>query len=303
MAQVRLGVNNGFALKRWPEPSAWADVVANALGLRHVQLSFDVLDPGWPEASVARLCDEVREAASARGLAVDSTFTGLAGYAHNLMAHPDPDVRRHARRWFESGLAITARLGAGASGGHMGALSARDHADPGRRARVRRALVANVRSLARMARQLGLRTLLWEAMPVPRELPHTPAEAEELMAEVNDGDGVPVRLCFDLGHCCGPDLPAAPDPHAWLERLLPWTGMIHLQQTDGRGDHHWPFTPAHAATGIVDPRRVVEIARRSPLDTIDLVLELCHPHEAPDAQVVDDHRASVDVWTAAGATP
>lgn len=299
MAEVRLGINNGFAMKRWPEPRAWAEIVGKELGLRDVQLSFDLLDPGWPEPGLTRMCDQVRDAASAHGLSVQSTFTGLVGYAQNLLGHPEPDVRAHAQRWFESGVAVTARLGAGATGGYMGALSVRDYTDPRRRADARRELVRSVRSLARTAAAAGLSYLLWEPMPVPREMPHTPDEAVALLFEVNEGAGVPVRLCLDLGHCCAWDLEPTPDPHAWLEELLPWTAAVHLQQTDGRGDHHWPFTPEFAAAGIVDPRRVVEIARRSPLETVHLFLEICHAHEASDARVVDDLRASVEVWDAA----
>jgi sugar phosphate isomerase/epimerase len=298
MAELRLGINNGFALKRWPEPAAWAEIVTT-LGLRHVQLSFDVLDPGWPAPCVAELCERVRETARAHDLAIPSTFTGLVGYAQNLLAHPEPEVRAHARRWFEAGIAVTARLGAGATGGHLGALSSCDYADPRRRAEVRQALVANVRSLARTAAALGLESLLWEPMPVAREMPHTPEEAVELLAEVNDGGGVPVRLCFDLGHCCAADLAGPQDPQAWLERLLPWTSVIHLQQTDGRADHHWPFTDEYAASSVVDVRRVVEIARQSPLDTVYLFLEICHGHVVPDDQVVDDLKASVDTWACA----
>jgi hypothetical protein len=299
MAEVRLGINNGFAMKRWPEPAAWAEIISRQLGLRYVQLSFDVLDPGWPDACVTRMCEQVREAAKDHGLVIQSTFTGLVGYAQNLLAHPDRDVRAHAERWFESGLGITVRLGAEATGGHMGALSVRDHADPCRRAETRRALVAGVRALARKAATLGLRYLLWEPMPVPREIPHTPEEAVALLAEVNDGGGVPIRLCLDVGHCCAWDVEPKGDPYAWLEQLLPWTAVVHLQQTDGRADHHWPFTAEFARTGIIDPRRVVEIARQSSLETIYLLLEVCHAHETPDDRVIDDLKASVDAWATA----
>jgi sugar phosphate isomerase/epimerase len=248
---------------------------------------------------VADLCERVRETARAHDLVIQSTFTGLVGYAQSLLAHPEPPVRAHARRWFEAGIAVTARLGAEATGGHMGALSAWDHADPRRRREMRQALVASVGSLARTSAALGLEYLLWEPMPVAREMPHTPDEAVALLAEVNDGVGVPVRLCFDLGHCCASDLAPGQDPHAWLERLLPWTPVIHLQQTDGRGDHHWPFTREFAATSVIDVRRVVEIARQSPLPTVYLFLEICHGHEVPDEQVIDDLRASVDTWAGA----
>ena len=299
MATVILGINNGFALKRWPEPEAWAEIIGRELGLRHVQLSFDLLDPAWPQPCLARLSERVRTAAVRHGLDISSTFTGLVAYAQNLLAHPESDVRDHARRWFESAVDVTAALGARSTGGHMGALSVRDYADPPQRAERRRVLIESVRSLSRKAAAVGLHNLLWEPMPVPREIPHTTDEALALLEEVNEGAAVPVQLCLDLGHCCAWDLEPKGDPHAWLETLLPWTAVIHLQQTDGLGDHHWPFTRRFAAEGIVSPARVVKIARESPLETVYLFLEICHPHEAPDRQVIEDLRESVNAWAGA----
>jgi hypothetical protein len=180
-------------------------------------------------------------------------------------------------------------------------MSVWDYGDPGRRARMRHELIGSVRGLAAEAKAAGIECLLWELMPVARELPHTVEEAEALLPEVNDGAGTPVRLCLDLGHCCAADAPSTCDPHDWLERLLPWTAAVHLQQTDGRGDHHWPFTREFDGVGIVDPARVVAIARRSPLERLALFLEVCHPHETPDQRVLDDLKESVDTWVRAGA--
>jgi hypothetical protein len=133
-------------------------------------------------------------------------------------------------------------------------------------------------------------------MPVPREIPHTPEEAVALMEEVNRDAPIPIRLCLDLGHCCAWDLERPGDPNVWLERLLPWTAAVHLQQTDGLGDHHWPFSRQYDGQGIVSPRRVVEIAGQSPLESIWLLLEICHPNEAPDGRVMADLKESVEVW-------
>jgi len=122
VAKVIFGINNGFALKRWPEPEAWAEIIGRDLGLRDVQLSFDLLDPAWPQPCLERLSERVRTAADRHGLDIPSTFTGLVAYAQNLLAHPEAEVREHARRWFESALDVTAALGARSTGGHMGAL-------------------------------------------------------------------------------------------------------------------------------------------------------------------------------------
>lgn len=297
MAQVVLGVNNGFAAKHWPEPEEWARVVAERLCLREVQLSFDLLHPGWPQPLRDTICRRTAEAASRFGLTVRSTFSGLIAYSGNLLGHPSQAAREQARNWCEAAIAVTAALGAEATGGHMGALSASDWEDPTRRQAMRCAVVDSVRDLTQVASAQGLKYLLWELMPSPREAPHTPEEAIAVMEEVNEGAAVPVRLAFDLGHCCAHDLPKPGDPHEWLERLLAWTPMVHLQQTDGRGDRHWPFTSEYEAAGIIQPRRIVEIARSSPLPRVDLVLEVIHVPETPPERVIEDLRRSVDTWT------
>ncbi len=45
MAKVELGINNCFAIGRYPEPEEWLRIVKEELGLQHVQFSFDLLDP------------------------------------------------------------------------------------------------------------------------------------------------------------------------------------------------------------------------------------------------------------------
>jgi len=150
--------------------------------------------------------------------------------------------------------------------------------------------------LARRASKSGLNCLLWELMPSASEPPHHPKEAEAILSEVNALTPIPVRLCLDLGHCCASDLPAPGDPEEWLRRLLPWTRMVHLQQTDGTEDRHWPFTPAYNSRGIIDPRSIIEIVYDSPEDTVDLVFEFAHPMTAPPRQVVNDYRQSIELW-------
>jgi hypothetical protein len=40
--RARLGINNCFAVRRWPQPGDWASIVANNLGLDTVELSLDL---------------------------------------------------------------------------------------------------------------------------------------------------------------------------------------------------------------------------------------------------------------------
>ncbi len=296
-AQVILGVNNGFAAKNWPEPRQWARLINKELGLQTVQFSFDLLEPTLPEPGRSALCAEILQAAQEYGLTIHSTFTGLIIYAQNQLAHPHPLVRNQAFEWFEAALEVTQKLGGEATGGHIGAMSVADYNDPQRRRFIRQSLVEAVQRLASLAARLGQGYFLWEAMPIPREIPHTPEEAIELMQEVNQDAAVPVYLCFDLGHCNSFDFDRPGDPHQWLERLLPWVRVVHLQQTDGMADHHWPFTDEYNRVGIIQPQRVVEIVKSSPFPEVPMFFELGHAFDVHERQIIEDHQRSVEHWS------
>lgn len=291
-----LGTNVGFANRAFPEPEVWAQIVAEQLGLREVQFSFDLLDPLLPEPGRGAACFEIVNATKKYGLTMHSTFTGGIAYSQNFLAHPNPNVRAQANCWYQGALEVTGKLGAEACGGHIGGMSAADYNDPERRRYIRAELIESVRNLTQLAARLGQKYFLWEFMPSPREIPHTPAESVELLKEVNVGAAVPVYLCFDIGHTMSYDFATAGDPHVWLEQLLPYSPVIHLQQTDGKADHHWSFSPEYDKVGIVNPQRIVEICKSSPFETVYLLFEFGHAFDAPDQQVIDEHKQSVERW-------
>lgn len=295
--KLTLGTNNAFALKTWPEPEMWTKIIRQDLGLKEVQFSFDLLDPMLDEPGLGTLVGQTLKAVQDHDLSMRTSFTGLVMYAQNLLSHPNPNIRAHGFHWYQKAVALTGQLGCEATGGHIGAMSARDYSDAQRRAFIRASLVEMVRELTMQAAKLGQKYFLWEAMPTPRELPHTPEEAIELMQEVNENAAIPVYICFDLGHCNSFDFERPGDPHAWLEKLLPWTPVIHLQQTDGVADHHWPFTPEFDKIGIIDTRRVVEIVKSSPFPEVTMLFELGHAFDVPDQQIIDDHKQSIETWT------
>ncbi|MDP2872111.1 MAG: TIM barrel protein [Bacillota bacterium] len=298
MAELRLAVNTCFAVKNWPMPADWLGIV-RGWGVERVQFSVDLLDPFMPGAS--RAAEEIREQAVDHGISIDSTFTGACAYHSNLLSHPDARYRAHALNWYRGVVKLSAAMGAGATGGHMGALSAAEAAAPALRSERLTGLAQAIGILGADAGRRGLKMLLWELMPSACEPPHTPAEASELLARANELSPVPVRLCFDLGHACAPDVlsGSGPDPetvYRWLAELLPVTPMVHLQQTDGLGDRHWPFAGDYQRQGIIEPARVREVLSASPLPGVDLVLEILHPPEAGQGQILDDWARSIERW-------
>ena len=111
---------------------------------------------------------------------------------------------------------------------------------------------------------------------------------------------VPVTLCLDVGHMCVPGTSGAErDPYAWLERLGSAATVVQLQQTDGAADHHWPFTAAANAAGIIDAGRVLAALDRSGAGEVALILEIIPPFEQDDAAVLADLRESAAYWQAA----
>jgi D-erythrulose 1-phosphate 3-epimerase len=298
--RARLGINNCFAVKRWPEAADWAPIVAD-LGLDTVELSLDLLTgPDTPDTPAGRdrVAERTRAALDRYGLRAGTVFTGLAAYSLNLLMHPDPEHRAAADHWYRDAIDLTARLGATAVGGHVGALSVRDGSDPARRAERWAGLREHLAGLAAYAHQRGLDHLLVENLVTERE-PSTMTLIEDLCTERTVAHA-PIKLCLDLGHpfasgAAGPDA----DPYAWLKHFGPRVPEIQLQQTDGRGDRHWPFTAEHDAGGRIDPGLVLDTLADAGAEDVLLILEVIPAFEADDRLVVGDLRASVRAWTRA----
>jgi sugar phosphate isomerase/epimerase len=292
--RYRLGVNTCFAVKRWPEPARWAELVAGTLGLDLVQHSLDLVDLD-ADAPIAAQAAAVAGASTQHGLEVHSTFTGLGAYGRNLLLDPDPDTRVRAVAWFGRALQFTALAGGRCAGGHIGAFSVSDWRDAGRREELTRALHGSLRELARRAYGLGLDAFLMENMAVRRE-PSTMAEVESLLAPAGDRQSA-IALCLDVGHQCVLGTSGEErDPYAWLRRLGARAPVVHLQQTDAKADHHWPFTPEHNAAGRIDADRVLAALDASGAAEVALVLEVIPAFEEDDDGVLDGLVQSVAYW-------
>jgi D-erythrulose 1-phosphate 3-epimerase len=294
MPTVGFGVNTCFAVKRWPEPEEWSRLLAE-MGVTQAQFSFDLADPVM--VGDESIYTDTRRACDEAGISITSAFTGLIPYSQNLLGHPSEPMRRQSLYWYRAAIDATAVLGGSAVGGHIGALSVRQYRDPeGRRRGIAR-IVEGVRELAQHAATRGLSCLLWEIMPVAREYPVGLEECEELMARLDGDTAVPIALCLDMGHACAAGATGANrDPYAWLERLGRYTQVVHVQQTDGVGDRHWPFTTEFNAQGIIDPARVVDLVAQFERPRVEIVLEAISAFEADDDAVLADVQESVAYW-------
>jgi sugar phosphate isomerase/epimerase len=288
-----LGINTGFAVKRWPRPADWAPIVREDLGLELVQVSLDLVDVSGDVDSLARDVDEHLEAADRYGLRLHSVFTGLAGYSSNLLLHPSERHRDAAEHWYERAIGFAGDLDTTSVGGHVGAFSVPDWVDPARRERLWEELRVRLARLAALARRRGLDGFLVENLAARRE-PSTMSDIESLIT-TGDPEHVPIELCLDVGHMCVPETEGDErDPYAWLRRLGGVASVIQIQQGDTEGDRHWPFTTRYAEVGRIDPDAVLKAL--GPEAKAPLVLEVIPAFEAPDAVVLADLVESARTW-------
>ena len=299
MAEIVLGINTCFAIGRYPEPEEWLRVVTEELGLSHVQFSFDLLDPVIVDWDVVqRKCSHIAELAAAAGVHIDTATTGEVPHKSNALLDPDPTIRRCYLRWYENLIRASSILGAEGSGVYLGTLSSKDNADPERRSYLISVLMEEIAHLTEIAKSEGQKYFMWEPMSVPREIPCTINETKELLALANRGSRIPVKLCLDVGHgWIRSSDPRDRDPYAWLRELAHLSPAIHMQQTDGKGSRHWPFSPEFNAKGLIVPEKVFDALERAGVQRTVIVFEyFFSAHALSEDGAIADMQTSVEHW-------
>ena len=299
MSKIILGINNCFALGRFPEPEEWLRVVKDELGLSNVQFSFDMLDPVIIDDEIVRdKCANIKKIADEKGVVIDTGSTGEVTHKFNSLLDPDPGMRRCYLRWYEKMIRAGSILGVEASGVYMGTLSRKDEGDPERKKFLISVLLEEIAYLTFIAKQEGQKYFLWENMSIPREPPCTIDETKELMERLNKISHIPVNLCLDVGHGYyrSPD-PRDRDPYTWLREFAHISPSIHMQQTDGKGSRHWPFTEEYNSQGVIVPEKVFETIEESGAEKTIIVFEFFYSaHAIPDESALDNLKISVDYW-------
>jgi sugar phosphate isomerase/epimerase len=280
---MNLSINLCFAVKRYLEPGAWARFIAEDLGLSAVQFTFDLLDPWWPDAERNTLIQQVVKAAASYGLDIPSAYVGLAHYVPGGLLDPSPDARRIAVQWWLRACDVAAALGAHAIGGPLGTMSITDAASRDARARRYRELLDSVTEITAHAHAAGLRQFLIEPTPIAREIPSTTGQSRQLITDLTARAAVPVALTLDVGHTVyeplyGPEATT----RDWISALAGMIGMIHLDNTDRRGDPHWGWPDER---GTIDVAGLAADLRTAGLGQVPVVLEVYPRFEDDDQQV------------------
>ncbi|MEK1890394.1 MAG: TIM barrel protein [Phyllobacterium sp.] len=282
---IPLGLNLSFCVKRWVTPELWAPLVHERLGIDLVQMSFDLVDPMWPDDVLDDCAKEVRQTADRYAITIHSAFIGLAHYTFNQLLHPNPRVRDVAEAWMRRAYRFAALAGIKRVGGPVGAIASRldgveaesipaaDYDD----------LIVRLGRLSLAAKEAGIIELYIEPTPLRREWPWTIAQADRMARDLGNTP-IPWKYCVDWGH--GTFEPLYGRYRAsmaeWFVGLAPHIGMVHLQQTDFQYDRHWDFSEP----GAVNPNDAARLQRECGLASRPVFLEVFYPFERDDASIL-----------------
>ena len=294
----RLSLSTNPFVNRFADPEDLVRTLARDVGIGHVQLTHEFINPAWPDRLVRRLTDRMAKVCAAEQLAVTSMMTGPYGRL-NHFGHPDAEVRAYYVDWFKRLADIAADLGCPAIGTQYAILTYRDFDDAGRRAAIMEAALGCWREVAEHAAARGLAYLFWEPMSVARELGHTQAETQALQDSL-DAAGLPIPLKpmvdIDHGDVTSPE-PADTDPYAWAEAFAPQSPIIHIKQSSMNKGGHWPFTATYNRDGRIQPERLIAAVEAGGGTDNELCLELAFREREPsDRAVVEAMRESVEYW-------
>jgi sugar phosphate isomerase/epimerase len=285
-------------VNRFAEPEDLIGTLADGVGIGHIQLVHEFINPSWKAATLRRLTGRMAKACALKRAKITSIMTGPYGRL-NHFAHPDADVRRYYVQWFKGMADIAGDLGAPAIGTQFGIFTFKDYDEPARRDELMRIALDCWREVAHHAKARGLTWLFWEPMSVGRELGHTLKDTQSLQDWI-DAAGLPIPLKpmvdIDHGDVTSPN-PADIDPYAWAKDFATQSPIIHIKQSTMNKGGHWPFTAHYNKDGRITPEQLIAAVKAGGGTDNELCLELAFREREPaDRSVVAALRESVAYW-------
>ena len=291
-------MNTNPLVNRYAEPEDMISVLTDEIGIGHIQLVHEFINPSWKPSTVRRLTDRMAKACAVKKAKITSIMTGPYGRL-NHFAHPDQDVRDYYVDWFKGMADIAANLGAPAIGTQFGIFTFRDYDNLSRRDALMQIALDCWREVAEHAKARGLSYLFWEPMSVGRELGHTIKECQNLQNWIDaSGLSIPLKPMVDIDHgdVTSPN-PVDIEPYAWAKEFATQSPIIHIKQSTMNKGGHWPFTSHYNRDGRITPEKLLAAIQTGGGTDNELCLELAFREREPmDRSVVSALRESVAFW-------
>ncbi len=293
---MKLGINTGFAVNRYPIPEQWMKIIGKDLNLKYIQLTADLINPAWDDFIIDDLVKRINKCKLEYNINIESVMTG-AFTRVNHFSHPDEEMRIYWKKWFKKLANITVRLGANNLSSHLGIMCYEDLYNGNKRNFILKETINAWKELAEYCKKIGLSSLSWEPMSIKREYGETIEETERIQ-KLFEGSALPINLCLDVDHG---DItsknPADYDYKMWLKTFANITPFLHIKQSLTDKGGHYPFIEEYNRMGKVNPKDVITILKeKGSMDTI-LLLELSFREREPNDSLVLQHlKESVDYW-------
>jgi D-erythrulose 1-phosphate 3-epimerase len=293
-----LSVNTNPLVNRFAEPEEFVSALTQDIGIGHIQLVHEFINPSWESRTIARLTARMAKALATNKAKITSAMTGPYGRL-NHFGHPDAEVRAYYVQWFKTYANIAADLGCPAIGTQFAILTYRDMDDPARYKATMDIALGCWCEVAEHAQSRGLSYLFWEPMSVARELGHTLKATQELQDWINAAD-LPIPLVpmvdIDHGDVTSDNLRDI-DPYAWAKDFATQSPIIHIKQSTMNKGGHWPFTATYNKDGRITPEKFIDAVRAGGGANNELCLELAFREREPtDRTVVAALKQSVTYW-------
>jgi D-erythrulose 1-phosphate 3-epimerase len=293
-----LSVNTNPLVNRFAEPEEFVSILADEIGIGHIQLVHEFINPSWDARTISRLTSRMAKALAANKAKITSAMTGPYGRL-NHFGHPDAEVRDYYVRWFKTYADIAADLDCPAIGTQFAILTYRDMDDPVRYKAIMDIALNCWRDVAEHAAKRGLKYLFWEPMSVARELGHTLQATQDLQNWINAAAlPLPLVPMVDIDHGdVSSSNPRDVDPFAWVKDFATQSPIIHIKQSTMNKGGHWPFTAQYNENGRITPEALINAVKAGGGRDNELCLELAFREREPtDRNVVSALRESVAFW-------
>ena len=294
---MKLSVNTGFLVNRYPTPSQWAKVIGD-LGVKHIQLTSDLFSPYYDDEILNDYVDEINFLKNKYNFEISSVFTG--GFTRvNHFCHPDEKVRNYWLNWFKKFCKYAKELGAKRVGSHIGIISIDDNYS--NRQLFQDRCVDLWKKLSIHAKKIGIKELTWEHMSIEREQGHTQNDIDRLIKAFSETI-IPIKLCLDPDHG---DLTSNNqkdfEPYGLLEKYLPLSSQLHLKQTSLDKRKNGTFTKTNNENGLIIADKVIKLldkyVEENRKKDFEIILELnAREREPEDSNICKEVEESLQYW-------
>lgn len=288
---MKLGLNLSFAVKRWLDPVQLAGMIKNDLGVDHVQFTWDLINPWWPQAQRDVLVYQYKDAFEDAGVKIDATIAGRSAYSYGHLFAPAKVQRDVSLVFFKRAIDLTVEMGSTVMGTPVGGMTHNDAMDLTKREGLYQDMLGYLRKLAEYGKVKGLKEIHVEASPMITEFDCGSEISIRMMKDL-EGTDIPVKLMVDWGEVlCKPVWGEEADIEKCFDKCAPYIGSILLQQTDGQKNRHWDFTHED---GIVTPELIKRATANARLEDITQYVTVVPDFEDSDDKVYESMKRTME---------